>query len=456
MQEEGSETAKLYGGRYAFESLLGRGGVGEVFLAHDRQLDRWVAIKRLHPENEEVARRAESAMAEARNLAALQHPNIVTIYDFLIEDGDVLVVMEYVHGRTLEAVINSAPLMLEDFLEVALQSLDGLAAAHSIGMLHRDIKPSNIMLSAPVGGRMQVKILDLGLSKIVGAPSPQSTDQAGTLLGSIFTMAPEQFEQRPLDARTDLYALGCVLYHALAGRPPFEGATTAAVMAAHLNGTFAPLAPVRPDLPPAACAWTERLLARQMEDRPRSATEASGLLRAILGTTRSIPLAMTAPHYVPPPELAPKSRAIPIAAAALLGVAALGAGAWWYAGAQGGAAARPGAEAARPGAAASVPVVRASATEELQSKVGDKLTVEGEVGRMGESRNGQVRYLNFAGAARGDLSLVFFLRSDEKEFTQENLARYIGKTIRASGVVSDYKGMLQMQIRDLSQIHVVD
>lgn len=455
MNDQAPEEAKVFGGRYAFEHLLGRGGVGEVFLAHDRQLDRWVAIKRLHPESDEAARRAEAAMAEARNLAALQHPNIVTIHDFLVEDGDVLVVMEYVHGRTLEAVINSAPLMLEDFFEVALQSLEGLAAAHSIGMLHRDIKPSNIMLSASPGGRMQVKILDLGLSKMVNAPSPQSTDQEGTLLGSIFTMAPEQFEQRPLDARTDLYSLGCVLYHALAGRPPFDGGTTAAVMAAHLNGSFAPLAPMRPDLPPAACSWTERLLAREPENRPRTATEAAGLLRAILGTTRSIPLAVTAHHYVPPPEPARKSRMVPLAVAAVLVAAALGAGIFWYAGAAGAGLGRESAAASRP-MAANLPVLPASATEELQSKLGDQVSVEGEVGRVGESRNGQVRYLNFTGAARGDVSLVFFLRSGEKEFTADNLDRYVGKTIRASGVISDYRGMLQMQIDDLSQIRVVD
>jgi tRNA A-37 threonylcarbamoyl transferase component Bud32 len=455
VQEETKAGAKVFGGRYAYEHLLGRGGVGEVFLAHDRQLDRWVAIKRLHPETDEQARRAESAMVEARNLAALQHPSIVTIYDFLVEDGDVLVVMEYVHGRTLEAVINSAPITFDDFFEVALQSLEGLAAAHAIGMLHRDIKPSNIMLTASAGSRMQVKILDLGLSKIAGEPSTQTTDQTGALLGSIYTMAPEQFEQRPLDVRTDLYALGCVLYHALAGRPPFEGATTAAVMAAHLQGTFAPLAPMRPDLSPAACAWTERLLAREMEDRPRSASEAAGLLRAILGTTRSIPLGITAHHYVPPPMAPQKSRMVPIVAVMLLALAALGAGGWWFAGVKSPSTTRPGG-AAGLSHRTDLPVVQVTARDEIKALLGKEATVEGEVGRVGESKNGQVRYLNFVGAARGDLSLVFFLRSDEKEFTMENLERYVGKTIRASGLISDYQGMLQMEISGFDQIKILD
>jgi tRNA A-37 threonylcarbamoyl transferase component Bud32 len=453
VQSETPESPKVFGGRYVYQQLLGRGGVGEVFLAHDMQLDRWVAIKRLHTETEEAARRAESAMAEARNLAALQHPNIVTIYDFLVEDGDVLVVMEYVNGRTLETVIMAAPLIFEDFLEVALQTLDGLAAAHSIGMLHRDIKPSNIMLSTPVGGRMQVKILDLGLSKITAAPAPQSTDQAGALLGSIYTMAPEQFEQRPLDARTDLYALGCVLYQSLAGRLAFEGRTTAEVMAAHLAGNFTPLAPMRPDLPPAACAWTERLLARQMEDRPRSATEASGLLRAILGTTRSIPTAYTVPHFLPPPPPA-RRWLLPVVTAAVLVLAGLGVFLW--VGRQGLPPQVPAGGAVERLAGATAQVLEPTDNEGVMAVLGKEATVGGVVGRVGESRNGQVRYLNFTGAGRGDLSLVFFLRPGEEDFTKENLERFVGKSIRATGVITDYRGMPQMEITDFAQIDILD
>lgn len=449
---------KVFGGRYAYENLLGRGGVGDVFLARDLQLDRWVAIKQLHPSSEEAVRRAEAAMAEARNLAALQHPNIVTIYDFLQEDRDILVVMEYVHGRTLEEITAAAPLIFEDFVEVALQCLDGLAAAHSLGMLHRDIKPSNIMLSTPATGRMQVKILDLGLSKIANEPTPQTIDHTGTLLGSIYTMAPEQFEQRPLDARTDLYSLGCVLYQTLAGRVPFEGRTIASVMAAHLGGRFVPLTSLRPDVPPPACSWTERLLARDPDDRPRSATEAAGLLRAILGTTRNVPLGHTSQHYVPVDPPKPKKWILPAsisaAAAVILGLGAyfmLSGGESSSSSANQEVAASPAPEKA--GSSASV----LSVTDEpaILEQLGKKVTVQGVVGRVGESNSGKVRYLNFQGSGRGDFSLVFFLRPGEKEFTKAKLERYVGKEVRADGVISEYLGTPQMQITDYSQVQII-
>lgn len=435
---------------------MGKGGVGEVFLARDLQLDRWVAIKRLHPETEEAARRAEAAMAEAKNLAALQHPNIVTIYDFLEEEGDVLVVMEYVQGRTLEAIVMSAPLMLEDFLEVALQSLEGLSAAHSIGMLHRDIKPSNIMITTPASGRMQVKILDFGLSKISKEPSPQTIDQSNALLGSIYTMAPEQFEQRPLDARTDLYALGCVLYQALSGRLPFDGETMAEVMAAHLNGAFSPLAPMRPDLSHAVCAWTERLMARNMEDRPRSASEASGLLRAIFGTTRSIPLARTATQeiIVPPAPAASGKRWVVSVVTGLLVLAAAGAALWVLN--SGESEAVPAEAEASEEEVRQLPVVAPTAREELMGMVGREVTVEGVIGRFGESRKGDVRYLNFIGTGRNDVALVFFVPPGEGEFTAANLQRYVGRKVRVTGIISDYRGNPQMQVANLSQLLEVD
>ncbi|MBE2180588.1 MAG: serine/threonine protein kinase [Chthoniobacterales bacterium] len=450
---------------------MGRGGVGDVFLARDQQLDRWVAIKQLHPTSDEAVRRAEAAMAEARHLAALQHPNIVTIYDFLQEEGDILVVMEYVNGRTLEEITAAAPLIFEDFVEVALQCLDGLAAAHSLGMLHRDIKPSNIMLSTPATGRMQVKILDLGLSKIANEPTPQTIDHTGTLLGSIFTMAPEQFEQRPLDARTDLYSLGCVLYQTLAGRVPFEGRTIASVMAAHLGGRFVPLTSLRPDVPPPACSWTERLLAREPDDRPRSATEAAGLLRAILGTTRNVPLGHTSLHYIPEAPAKPKKWILPASISAAAAVI-LGLGAYFML-SGGGSSSTAGKRAKTSGSDSSSTVSGAAASSSsaksdssvpsfapaekkaLMEQLGKKASVQGMIGRVGESNSGKVRYLNFQGSGRGDLALVFFLRPGEKEFTKAKLERYVGKEIRAEGVISEYLGTPQMQITDFSQIQII-
>lgn len=437
-------TSELCAGRYAFERTLGRGGVGEVFLARDMQLDRWVAIKRMHPSEGH----AQTAISEARNLAALQHPNIVTVHDFVEDGEDILVVMEYVHGRTLEDITLRAPLTFEDFVEVGLQSLEGLAAAHSIGMLHRDIKPGNIMVATTSGGRHQVKILDFGLSKIAGGEALQTIDHTGSLVGSIHTMAPEQFEQRPLDARTDLYALGCVFYQALSGRMPFEGDGIAAVMSAHLAGRFAPLAPLRPDVGAAACAWAERLLAREMEDRPASAGEAAGILRAIVGGTRTVP---TLPQMSPPSRPPSATRWIlPVVA----GIAGLGVSAYFLM-PKSGPSPKAGPEASAP-APPAVPVFYPSAKEVHLAHVGREAVVEGVISRVGESKSGEVRYLNFVGTNRGDLSLVFFQRPEETDFTAENLSRYVGKSVRVRGVISEYKGAPQIQIASLDQITVTD
>jgi len=443
-----SSNTEILAGRYVFERSLGRGGAGEVFLAKDTQLNRWVAIKRMHPAQGNVG----AAIQEARNLAALQHPNIVTVHDFVEDEGDILVVMEFVHGRTLEDIVSSAPLTFDDFVEVALQALEGLAAAHSIGMLHRDLKPGNIMVATTTAGRHQVKILDFGLCKIAGVATVQTLDHTGSLMGSIHTMAPEQFEQQPLDTRTDLYALGCVFYQALSGRMPFEGETVAAVMASHLGGRFAALAPIRPDVPLPACSWAERLISRDMDARPSSAGDAAGLLRAIVQGTRPIQTQPPVAAVAESPKASSAGRWIGLAAAAIL---LLGAVAYFV---------LPQFSADKPAvgepnsatATSDVPVFAPTPKSDHLANVGREVIVEGIINRAGESRSGEVLYLNFNGTSRGDLSLVFFRRPGETEFTTENLARFVGKSIRVQGVISEYKGDPQMQIASLDQIAIND
>lgn len=271
------------GRRYELCGLLGRGGLGEVLLAIDTQLDRKVAIKRLYQDPDATAETAAAAIREARVLASLLHPNVVAVFDIFEFLGDILVVMEYVPGRTLQEVGDFAPVALSDFLSVASQSLRGLAAAHELNLLHFDIKPSNIMVAASPSSGWKVKVLDFGLAKLVEATHVRTPDdQERELLGSIYTMAPEQFEEDPVDARTDLYSLGCVLYFVLAGGYPFVGDSVEDVVSAHLSQTCIPIGEARPDLPDTLADWVMKLMARKPEDRFQTAYDAFDELRLIM------------------------------------------------------------------------------------------------------------------------------------------------------------------------------
>lgn len=274
--------------RYDLCGLLGRGGLGEVLLATDTQLDRLVAIKRLYQDPESTAETAAAAIREARVLASLLHPNVVAVFDIFEFLEDVMVVMEYVPGRTLQEIGDFAPMTAADFLTVAQQSLRGIAAAHDIDLLHLDIKPSNIMV-APGANSWKVKVLDFGLARLVNVIHVRtSDDEPRELLGSIYTMAPEQFDEERLGPRTDIYSLGCVLYFVLAGSYPFVGDSVEAVVAAHLSHSLVPLEEVRPDLPPALAAWVMTLLEKDPADRPSSAYAALDQLQAAIAASQVV------------------------------------------------------------------------------------------------------------------------------------------------------------------------
>ncbi|MFZ4773903.1 MAG: protein kinase domain-containing protein [Terrimicrobiaceae bacterium] len=453
----GNQGQDLVGGRYVLERKLGKGGLGEVFLALDTQLNRWVAIKRLHTDSEEGADRAVAAVNEARHLASLQHPNIVTVFDFVEHGGDVMVVMEFLNGQTLEEL--SAPLPLADFLIVARQSLAGLAAAHRLGMIHRDIKPGNIMLAGLPSGGFQVKVLDFGLAKIIARPSRQTMDHTGSLLGSIDTMTPEQLEQEPVDHRADIYSLGCVLYHALTLRNPFEGETIAAIITSHLQHSFTPLHQLRPDLPADVCRWVENLFSREVEDRPADAAIAAERLQSPGGPAKRplVKRALTVPQPLP----AKKNKLLwPVMLAAGCTVSAL---AFYLVF---GTPRSTPPKTSPPPIAPAVPAKVAPALEspdvllpgdrgKLLASLGKPVLIEGKISRAGENKTGTIRFLNFEGGSRGDFALVFFVGKDGGEFSKERLQELIGKRIRATGTVSDYQGNPQMEIRDWSQISLL-
>ena len=259
--------------RYSLCGLLGRGGLGEVLLATDTLLGRKVAIKRLYQDPEADEEASAAAIREARVLASLLHPNTVTVFDIFEFIGDVLVVMEYVPGHTLQEIGDHSPVTLDDFLIIAQQSLLGIHAAHDISLLHLDIKPSYIMV-APTPKGWAVKVLDFGLARLVQTVHVRTPDdQERKLLGSIYTMAPEQFEETPLGTYTDLYSLGCVLYFLLAGVFPFTGDSVEAVVNAHLTQTPTPLSILRRDIPPQISDWVMQLLEKDPARRPASAID---------------------------------------------------------------------------------------------------------------------------------------------------------------------------------------
>lgn len=256
--------------RYEIRRKLGQGGLGEVYEGFDHQLQRKVAIKRLMFEEGQEQSTHEDLMRECHSLSALNSPNIVSLFDIGKDNDGSFVVMELLKGETLEELISRAPLTEEDFITIAEQCLEGLFAAHDAHILHRDLKPCNLMITWLASGRLQMKLLDFGLAKLSLEPSKQTIAHGNSLLGSIYFMAPEQFEQSPLDARTDLYSLGGVFYYALTQVYPFNGESVAQVMAAHLQGNYKDLREYRPDLNPNLCNWVMSLMALKQDDRPDS------------------------------------------------------------------------------------------------------------------------------------------------------------------------------------------
>ena len=264
--------------RYEIRDQIGKGGLGAVFKALDTQLQREVAIKRVlstsNPTEDEVKESANKLIAEAQTLSSLNHPNIVTVFDVGQDEQGGFVVMELLKGETLDETVARGVLTQEDFTEVVYQTLEALIAAQANNVIHRDIKPTNIMVIWQASGKFQLKILDFGLAKFSRSPSVQTMDQEESVMGSIFFMAPEQFERGELDARTDLYQMGCVYYNALTGQYPFNGETAPQVMNAHLQHRVIPLDQVRPDLSPSICQWVMWMINRDIAYRPKDAREA--------------------------------------------------------------------------------------------------------------------------------------------------------------------------------------
>lgn len=263
---------------YAIVAPLGRGGMGEVYVARDTKLDRLVALKVLPARLASDPQHRSRFEREARAIAALQHPNIVTVHSVEEAEGIHFITMELIEGRRLSEMIPADGMELDDLLRVALPLARAVGAAHDHNIVHRDLKPENVMFD----GHGQLKVLDFGLAKLSagssGEPGPEVTvpgslTQEGTIVGTAAYMSPEQAEGKAVGPRSDVFSLGVILYQMSTGRRPFRGDSEVSVLSAVLRDTPAPVTSLNPSLPDNLASIIHRCLAKEPSKRFANASE---------------------------------------------------------------------------------------------------------------------------------------------------------------------------------------
>ena len=277
-------------GPFTVIGSLGSGGMGEVYLAEDSRLHRRVAIKRLPAHLASDAERVRRFRHEALATSALNHPNIVTVHEIVPHPGGELLVTELVEGVTLRARARGGSMPPSTALDIALQVARGLAAAHAVGIVHRDVKPDNVMIRTDG----LVKVLDFGVAKSLQAAVPEPTSQtgSGSVIGTVGYMSPEQACGRAVDARTDVWSLGVILYELVTGQSPFPGATAGARLAAILERDPPPPSELAAGLPPAFDRVVLRALSKDRGRRHADAAELAAdleQLRTWSGETMALP-----------------------------------------------------------------------------------------------------------------------------------------------------------------------
>jgi Tol biopolymer transport system component/tRNA A-37 threonylcarbamoyl transferase component Bud32 len=319
-------------GPYEILGLLGAGGMGVVYKARDTRLDRTVAIKTLPVDKLADEGRKARFVQEAKAASALNHPNIVSIYDIASDDGIDFLVMEFVAGKTLDQLIPKKGLKVDEVLRLAVQAADALATAHAAGIVHRDLKPGNLM----VNDAGQVKVLDFGLAKLAERPAapndttvplvmqaePQTAE--GTVVGTAAYMSPEQIEGKPLDGRSDIFSFGIVLYEMITGQRAFRGETKMATLSAILKQEPMPAGEIVEGLPPEVDRIVTRCLRKDAARRFQHMEDLKVALQELKEESDSGRLAP-----VPARKVGRRSAIVGLAAIAMLlmGLAALG---WLY------------------------------------------------------------------------------------------------------------------------------
>jgi eukaryotic-like serine/threonine-protein kinase len=270
-------VGELIADRYELEELVGTGGMSSVYRAHDSLLERHVALKVMHEQLLREGDHVERFRREARLAAQLSHQNIVTVIDRGEQEGRQFIVFEYVEGENLKALIErEAPLPEREAIELALQVADGLAFAHAQGLVHRDVKPQNVLLTED--GR--AKVTDFGIARSVDVH--RGLTQTGTVMGTSDYISPEQARGGRVDACSDVYSLGAVLYELLTGEVPFHGDNFVAVAMQHINEPPPSVRERRPELSPRADAAIRKAMAKDRDDRFPSMEAFAAELRACL------------------------------------------------------------------------------------------------------------------------------------------------------------------------------
>src|SRR3954463_9815057 len=248
--------------RYELEELVGTGGMSSVFRAHDRLLDRKVALKVLHEQYTADEEYVERFRREARAVAALSHPNIVTVIDRGEHEGRQFIVFEYVSGENLkQLIVRRGPAPVTTALELGIQMARALSFAHQQGLVHRDVKPQNVLLN----GAGEAKVTDFGIARSLDVQHGMT--QTGTVLGTSDYIAPEQAQGQRVDEQTDVYSLGIVLYELLTNEVPFPGENFVAVAMRHINEEPPSIRDKRPDVSPRLEAAVHRAMAKDAADR---------------------------------------------------------------------------------------------------------------------------------------------------------------------------------------------
>ncbi|HET9674383.1 MAG TPA: serine/threonine-protein kinase [Gaiellaceae bacterium] len=257
------KLGEVIGGRYELEELVGSGGMSSVYRAHDRMLERKVALKILHSRLGEDDEYIERFRREARAVAQLAHPNIVTVIDRGDDEGRQFIVFEYIDGKTLKEVVDAGgPLPVDEVLRLGGGIASGLAFAHGRGIVHRDVKPQNVLLN----GDGRAKVTDFGIARSLDVE--RGVTETGTVLGTSNYIAPEQASGQQVDDRSDVYSLGVVLYELLTGEVPFPGESFVAVAMKHIHEPPPSVLARRPDAPPRLAGLVDAMLEKDHTLRP--------------------------------------------------------------------------------------------------------------------------------------------------------------------------------------------